>query len=132
MKWTKIKIIEKLQYFKIPKLIFLIYLVTFTLKRKKALQRLTIYRDHPKQLVSSLVYFSAWILSSNCHYDGFRADVQRQLCTQAHPIKVTNTLCILWLYECTYPYYQSLPIYLTHIIATSEHVPDFHVSMFNL
>lgn len=28
------------------------------------------YRDHPKQLVSPLEYFSAWILSAACHSDG--------------------------------------------------------------
>lgn len=53
-----------------PKLILYMSLVTFTAKKEKALQRLTIYRDHPKQLVSSLEYFSASILSSNCHCDG--------------------------------------------------------------
>lgn len=132
MQWTSIKRIQKLKCFKMSRLIFLIYLVTVTVKKEKVLQWLTIYRDHSKQLVSSSEYFSAWILSSNCHYDGFRADAQRQLCTQAHPIKVTNILRILWPYECTCPYNQSLLIYLAHIIATSEHVPDFHVSMFNL
>lgn len=68
MQWTEIQIIKK--YFKMSQLVFYIYLVTFTVKKAKALRQLMIYRDDPKQLVSSLEYFSAWILSSHCHCNG--------------------------------------------------------------